>query len=359
MISSSLGQQSDQLVELASGIDSLYLSGHGVLSPGLLADLKRLRSEAEEQATPVSIDLGASKAWVQPRSFGRYKFRLQCEHGLIGISDSTALPPIRVQPTARYLHAVGPEEAVRWFDDLARGFTRYLQFSASRVDVYADWQGWSLTVADRCAFVGRATRRDMHEESESLTGYEFGRRKTGTVSGRIYDKSLDVRLKGSDWWHEVWGERYQLGAQILRVEFEFGRKGLCQYGVNSANDAVTRAPGLWKAATHDWLSHRVSTQDLTRSRWPVSPEWRQIQAASFAEHAIGLDRAQEGSKAGSLRKLLPGLVGYMANFAVQVGTSDIDDTIAALPQYLRDYATISRTTFADRIIAKRRALATS
>ncbi len=226
---------SPELTELASGIDALYMSGRGDVSPAFLSDLKSLRSVAEEANEPQPLDLGGVVVRVEPRAFGRYPYRLQTEHGLVGVTRSQALPPIRVQPKSEHLHAVGPEASVAWFSELAVGFTRGLRLTASRVDVFSDWHGLELDVANRGNFVGRAKRLDTHEEGGRLTGFEFGRRSTKTVAGRIYDKSLDVANTGKLWWQDVWGSAYDSSQQVFRVEFEFGRKGLTQYGVDSAN----------------------------------------------------------------------------------------------------------------------------
>ena len=150
-----------QLVELASGIDALYLSGRGQIAAGLISDLDAARRKAENDTAAVAIDLGADvDTFVEPRSFGRYRYRVSCEHGLIGVSDAPAMPPLRLQPTARFLHAVGPAAAVAWFSELACGFTGDLRLSASRVDVFADWQGWEFLASTRHSFVGRATKRN-------------------------------------------------------------------------------------------------------------------------------------------------------------------------------------------------------
>ena len=91
----------------------------------------------------------------------------------------------------------------------------------------------------------------------------------------------------------------------------------------------------------------------------VLPEWRQVQMASFAENAVGLERAREGSRRGSIRRLLPGLNGYLSSFGALVATLGAGETLAALPPYLRDYEVMSGVTFAERLAAKRRVLGLS
>ena len=311
------------LVELASGIDALYMSGRGSISSALLADISVAKQRAQDQEQAVPFDLGGVTALVAPGGFGRYTYRIETPHGLIGLTTSRSLPPIRVQPLAEHLHAVGPMASLAWFGGVVGSFTSDLYLSVSRVDVFSDWHGLELRAKDRHRFVGRATRVDTHESAGALTGLEFGRRTTKTIVARIYDKSADMKRKGSLWWREKWGAAYDPARQVMRLEFEFGRKGLQQYGVDSARQAIASAPALYRAATADWLSLRVPTADQTKSRWPVDPVWTRVQSASFAAESVGLDRVLEGRVAGSLRAIMPGLNGYLASFCALTDCADV------------------------------------
>ena len=348
------GALSTDLRELASGVDALYMSGRGDVSPRLIVDLVAARATAEERGESVELDLGDCRVSVRPKAFGRHRFWLQHPHAEIGVSDKQDLPPLRIQPKAAYLHAVGPSAALDYFAQLLGGFTRDLRLTASRLDVFADFQGWAIAPDDRLNFVTRATQRDTHEESGVLTGFVFGRRKGKTLLARLYDKSLESRKKGTDWWPSVWGAGYDPAEPVLRIEFEFGRNGLRQYGVDTAAEALRCAPELWAAATGRWLTHRTPSQDATRSRWPFSPEWQQVHRCSFAIDAIGLERIKEGERQGSLRTLMPGTVGYLASVSAVLGVTTLDEALELLPQLVHDYGIASRRTFAERVDDKRR-----
>ncbi|MDQ2729742.1 MAG: hypothetical protein M3Y91_18200 [Actinomycetota bacterium] len=73
------------LSELASGIDALYLSGRGQLRPGLT---------------------------VRPHGWGRYRYCIDHWTARIGLTTSSHLPPVRIQPRSEYLHGIGPTKAV-------------------------------------------------------------------------------------------------------------------------------------------------------------------------------------------------------------------------------------------------------
>jgi len=57
---------------------------------------------------------------------------------------------------------------------------------------------------------------------------------------------------------------------------------------------------------------RSPTADLTRSRWPLAPEWLRVQQATLGHRAVGLRRLRLARHSTSIAKLLPGLTGYLA-----------------------------------------------
>jgi hypothetical protein len=341
------------LVELASGVDALYLSGRAAVPDALIERLESLRSEAVSAGRPVAVDLDGNEFMVAGHGFGKYRYCLRHPYGQVGVTASRSLPPIRVQPRSEFLHGVGPLPAVNWFEEALWSAAGPVLFTVSRMDLHSDWQGWSVDGDQRGRFVCRADRRDLHEENERLTGFEFGRRSTGTVCARIYDKSVEQERKGTDFWLDVWGDRRDPTRPVLRVEFEFGRQALREYGLDRPAEAVEAAGALWTSATEEWLTYRSPTADTTRSRWPVAPEWRDIQRASFAGGARGLTRMYDGRKAGSLRTLMPSLNGFVVKLAALTGADSIENACSRLPGFLRDYELVSRQSFASRVEARR------
>lgn len=351
-----MGLRGAPLRELASGIDALYMSGHGTASPGLLQELEAHRAAAEEHREAVSVRVGDGHWRVEPRGLLKYRYCLSHEFGLMGVTDKDSLPRLRIQPRSEYLHAVGVRRALEWFRQQAEDAVPDVRLTGARLDLYSDWQGWDAGASDSARFLCRAGRLTTHRQDQAWTGYEFGRRKTGTVTARIYDKSRQVAQGGHDWWHEVWGSRRDNSMPVVRVEFEVGRAGLREFGLHTAEELREGAPRAWAALSTSWLTYRTRTADQTRSRWPVAPEWASVQSASFAEQAVGLERVKAGRHKGSLRKLSPGLVGYLAAVGAHTGAGDLETTLLALPQLVRDYEIVSRRTFAERVRIKRRAL---
>lgn len=341
-------------VEVASGIDGLYLSGRTNVPQATLTRLADARTAVETGAEPCDFEFGGQVFAVAPHGFGKYRYRMTHPYGVVGVSPSEHLPPIRVQPRAEFLHGVGAKTAVAWFRGVLEAECGGVFLTASRIDLHADWQGWVPGWEDRDRFVCRADALAMRGDRGELTGWEFGRRDTNTLCARIYDKTLEIEHKGNDYWLDIWGHRYRPELPVIRVEFEIGRTGMREFGINTPEEAIDGAGGMWMGATHDWLTYRTPTNDQTRSRWPIAEEWRCVQRATIAKGAQGLERMREGQRLGQLRTLAPGLVGYLASFAALSGTTGVLDTCRAVPSLLRHYEQWSGIDFSDRIATKRR-----
>jgi hypothetical protein len=107
----------NQLIELASGIDALYVSGRANLTPEFIVMLTESRAAAEVAGGPIHIGFGGELVRINPRAMGRYKFWLSHAYGEIGITPRNGIPTIRIQPKAEYLHRASPPSAIAWFQE--------------------------------------------------------------------------------------------------------------------------------------------------------------------------------------------------------------------------------------------------
>lgn len=335
-------------VELASGVDALYLSGRTALPLPFLERLEEARALAELASAPIPFELCGEIFGMAPHAFGRYRFCLEHEHGRIGISPSQRLPAFRIQPRSGYLHAVGPAVAAHHFQRVLESECVEVFFSVSRIDLYVDIEGWGIGIEDRPNFVCRAGSVRTYEEENRFTGFEFGRRSTKTVCARIYDKTADITRTGADWWFDIW-QRGEGTGPVIRVELEWNREGLHQFGLSGVDETLAAVGDLWRYGTEEWLTHRSPTSDGNRARWPVSIPWTSVQKATLAQHAIGAERVSQQQRAGSLRRMTPALVGYLVAFAALRGTTGIDDTVASLTRFLRYDEILRGKAFADRV----------
>jgi hypothetical protein len=343
----------DPIRELASGVDALYLSARTVLPGPFVAHLEDCREWAVEVKRRAPCQIGNAIFGISPYGWGKYRFCLDHQMARIGFSTSKYLPTVRIQPRAEYLHAIGPAAVLASLQETLGPQLGRLRFGVSRVDLFADWQGWSLSLDEADHFVCRADARRTYESGGILTGFEFGTRKTKTFSVRLYDKTAEIAAKGHEWWLEVWGERYEAGLTVHRLEFEIGRQGLTEFNLDTPDQVLAAAGDLWTYATGQWLTHRSPTEDQTRSRWPLSPQWQTVQRATLSHQPIGIERLRSSHRTTSIGRLLPGLTGYMASLGALIGTEGIEDTVGAVGHHLHNYEVISRTPFADRIERRR------
>jgi len=204
-------------------------------------------------------------------------------HGRIMATASDRLPTFRVQPRAEFLHGVGAPGAADWFRGQLEAVVGLLELSVSRVDLHGDFQGWELSGDDRTRFVCRARSRATYEDDGTLTGFVFGKRKSGTLGCRIYDKTAEILRSGAAYWPDLWSAAagYDPGEPVWRVESEFSRQILGQFGLRSPESVIESAGALWSYATTEWLTLRIPSADTTRSRWAVDPTWEQVRRAAL------------------------------------------------------------------------------
>lgn len=242
---------------------------------------------------------------------------------------------------------------MQWFRELLVGVCGPVRLSVSRLDLYGDFHGWTLTGDSRHDFICRAKTRHTYEGSGVFNGLIFGTRDSGSPLARIYDKTIESAKTGSAYWKDIWGESFNPDESVVRVEFELGRQVPREYGVSTPEDALDATGALWTAMTLDWQSHRTPSADQTRSRWPVSSQWESVSRARVGETDWGIARMYDGKRAGSLTRLLPGLVGYLASCGALTDSQNFAQMIPYLSEYLARYANDSGKALSDRTALKR------
>ena len=314
--------------------------------------LKRVDALQRPRRCRLTRHLTGYPVKVQPSAWGKYRYCAVHELARIGFTPSEAFPVVRFQPTAIALHSLGPQGTILWAENLLDACGIDATLHVSRLDLHSDWQGIEILADERRNFVTYSNRRALYEVDEELSGLVFGKRG-GALLCRIYDKSRESHEKGHDWWPDVWGPAYDPERKVMRVEFEFSRAGLVEFGVDSPSDALTKAAELWAYATCSWLALRVVSDDATRSRWPVDDRWKLIQGSSLAGGSAPAARIRAGEAEGQLRTFRKLATGVLSSMAVPLGTVDIGDTLQAVEPQLLQYEQVSQRGFADRVAEKR------
>lgn len=340
------------MVELASGVDALYLSGRGSLPASLLDRLEVARLIATDSGNAQPFAMGGYDWQLQPFGLLKYRYRLEHPAAVVGLTASEHLPPVRVQARAEALHSVGAAGVVDWVRGWLANIDAPLVLGVSRIDLHSDWQGWDPTGDDRRRFICRAQALATYEANGELSGFLFGNRKTGSMTARIYDKTNEIAGNGHDWWITLWGDRLNPDRPVVRVEFEFSRDLLREMQLSDPDDVLAATGGLWAYASQQWLSYRDPSDHHEPSRWPLSPQWVAVQQSSLDDGSLPRARIDEDRAKGGLRLLMPLLNGCVVSFAALIGVNTIAEACRRLPVYLLSYETTSRRPFADRIAEK-------
>jgi hypothetical protein len=176
---------------------------------------------------------------------------------------------------------------------------------------------------------------------------------------RVYDKTRNVEQTRKTWWRDIWGEQVGADDVVRRVEIEFGRSGLRSFQVDTPADVLDAVGDLWRYGTHEWLTFRTPTSDRTKARWPIAPEWAEIQNAGMSLPALGLARTYGARDLAEHQALLPGLTGYATSVAAKKGATDLESLLVAVRRALLDYEKQTGIRIKDRIESKRWAASVS
>lgn len=344
----------ERLTELASGVDALYLSGRCNLPGELLGRLEVARSEAVRSNAAVPFVLDGVEYQLKPHSWLRYRYCLDYAWGRVGFTLSDVLPAIRVQPHTELLQGIGPRAVLKWYQDHLESECGAVLLSVNRLDLFSDFQGWDLNGDMRHEFVCRSKSRITYEEDEVFTGFNFGKRKTGTINARLYDKTIRIQENGEHYWKMIWGENFDPTRSVLRIEFEVWGAVLSQFGLASPEDVLDATGALWAYLTNDWLTHRVPGRDQTKSRWAKSSQWEYVQHATIGENGYGLNRMYLGKRRGGVAGIMSSLEGYLASFGAYAEAPSLDAMLPHLRDALNQRERDTGISLGERVLDKHR-----
>ena len=362
---------------LASGIDSLYASARGSVAVGQLTAAMERRAAAAEAGEPaiwMPQDLGMAFL-VRPHGMRCFPIWATCGSMDVWLGDRPPFPAVYLRLFSRFIHRVGIEGAVAEAKrvvtglvgartaDVAAGSVLRSETGApheaplmnvSRIDLYADTQGWAPRREDYPRFVSRGARRrqwerrsdPIHMLGDVLTGFSFGQRE---ILARIYDKGREQRARGEDWLEVIWDDR-DPHQTVWRVEFQLRRKALKTFRLAAVDDVLAARQELWNYGTR-WLSLRTPTRDTNRSRWPEDPVWEGIRAARIGSPCSSLVR--ERIRGADRRRLLRGLAGYATSLAALMPAAGLEDAVRDIVPALHAYLAERGTTF-DEVCARKR-----
>jgi hypothetical protein len=262
------------------GVDSLYLSYQGNLTPEVdtkLLELKKLaQSNDPELRCLAQLKIGEHLFEVKDKAGGVFFYVLEDNAFRIQLSrPNKAVPMAYVKLSSEYLTHLSPEDAEKKLYDIL-SHLGILESSAnvSRIDLFVDFvshqnmEAWS-----RDAWVTRATSINAYSIQQRFTGWAIG--LGGVLVARLYDKFYEIFSSNKGYLIPLWENAgWKAGEPIWRLEFQFEREVLVQKDVVKLRDTLSNLNGLWSYATTEWLKLCCpNPDDKTRSRWPIHPLW--------------------------------------------------------------------------------------
>lgn len=277
-----------QFKPLRFGVDSLYLSYHGLLSQDWDMKLDDLKTQAQslddtEQAK-AQVSIGSHLFEVRDKGMPRFPYVLvdNCFFIKINRKQSKTLPMAHVQVSSEYLAAVGLEAAQ---EDLRMvvGTLGIVEGSAtvSRADLFLDFV-CSANLADiqHSDWVTRANLMAKYFDcrlSEPFTGWVIG--MGGNLHARLYEKLVEILNKSQKTYLlPLWqANGWKMGEKVWRIEFQVEKQTLKELCIISLSDLLIKQAALWHYLTNDWLRLSIpNPNDSKRDRWPNHALWTAI-----------------------------------------------------------------------------------
>ena len=340
---------------LASGIDSLYVSFTGEVDAARLDSIEILKVKAQEAGQAQNFATDERKALIQASGWGSYRYWLRCGDFDVFVGRGRSMPAVYARIASEFIHEVGPPKALA---DL-RSFVGALldqagETTCSRVDIYADFQGWVPGAEDYHHFITRSRRNTshiaVHHDGRRFTGFTFGR---NAMVARLYDKSLEIAHSGKRWMHEVWGAGLDVSAPVWRLEFQLRREVLAECSLTSPEGVLTLWPNLWAYAMQ-WLSLREPIPGAARTRWPVADVWSDLARSQGGGSHSPMVRKRIRQHDESV--LVRGLTGYASSLAAVTGVSDLDVAMLVSRRRVGEYMDATGRDFRELVQAKRKRL---
>jgi len=225
------------------------------------------------------------------------------------------LPEVFVQFNSAYLWGKGSERAYHEVLAWVGKFSELGSERINRVDLCVDLET-KLPILDvKRDTVTRVNKKVDYFQAEHYTdglrdtGYRFG---SGSMVGRIYDKSYEIKHTDKLWFNDIWKAGGHDGVSaVTRVEGQFRRPFLKEMGVNTYPELIQCTPDIWRVFTSEFISLRTpNINDSNNRRWPVSPFWETaiIAGKRFGE-SLGIERYKQ--KQGRIEPLMAQMKGLM------------------------------------------------
>lgn len=329
---------------LWSGVDTLEASFKGELAPELAEYLDELKALAQLEERPVTTILGDYPFSVSGSGLKPWRWLLKGDDFHLRLSPSRHIPTASVRLLSVALATYGHEQLYRLAYDVAGLVGELDEAGASRLDIFADLQGFEPSVADMEGIVCPASYRGVHLSGSVPQTFQYGK---GALVLRVYNKTAELASSHKAWLREVWATRdgYDSERDVWRVEVQLRREALSSLGCHTIADAFAMLADLFASALA-WCELRVP-DGANQSRWVRSAVWDELCAQSFG--GVALPRLKQLARVAAMDQVVPQALGLLVSGSAHLGITDPDEAFCLLASRSREYLASRGQDFGDRV----------
>jgi hypothetical protein len=329
---------------LWSGVDTLEASFRGDLLEGLGECLDELKAEAQGNDRPERFGGFVEDFVVSPSGLKPWRWVLASEDMQLRLSEARYVPPVSVRLSSLGLASYGVENLWALAEEHVADLGALVYPAISRVDLFADTQGFEPDAEVMSGMVCPAVYRATHAAGSTIQTFQYGK---GAIVARIYNKTAEIVKSGKGWLREVWGscEGYDPAADVWRVEFQLRRDFLKETLDRSPEIVLAQRGDLWLSALK-WCELRIP-QGTNTARWPLHPAWEML--AALEPESTRHPRIKAASYAEGFEAVVPQITGLLVSACSAVSMWNLNRALDEMGDLVREYIENKGESFRDMV----------
>jgi len=317
---------------LWSGIDTLEASFRGDLHEAVCEWLGELKSRAQDTDQPQPFSGFDQEFVVSASGLKPWKWVLASEDMHLRLSDARNVPNASVRLSSLGLAFYGAESLYQLAERHVADLGHLRPAGVSRVDLFADVQGFEPDAELMAGMVCPATYRGTHASGSTVQTFQYGK---GEIVARVYNKTAEIVKSGKGWLRTIWRscDGYDPDADVWRIEFQLRRDFLKTTVGCNAQTVLARRGDLWLSGLK-WCELRIP-EGANQSRWPLHPVWETLAALEPGSSPHPRIKAQ--SYAESFESVVPQIAGLLVSACSAVGMTNLDSALDEMNRCVREY----------------------
>ena len=273
---------------LASGVDSLNLALDVKWEDPLFLEILEIyRKNAQDLGKSFPLTLRIPKLNEEllfnfaPYGTKGYKWLLSGHEYALRLYDSMepkSRPNVMIEIRSETLWRRGIREAIDVILEALRGWgANIINVKTSRIDLCMDIllpkRLWKESLFRN--MVARSRNDAKYTKNKDLTGVTIGK---GKLSGRIYDKALEIQISSNKtWMYKVWEiDEVPENKRAIRIEFQLLREPIKELGFDTIEETLQNLEAIWAYCTQEWLKFQTNPGKHHTQR-KVLPWWKLVQ----------------------------------------------------------------------------------